>query len=173
MTEQQPRADVAIILQNAGVDLDALTRAREATLHAATPVLGAAQAVIDHRGTPGTSHRVHALRVTLEHLVAHDPVSAVVVAAAVWLDRYGSAGAPDRLHALQEAVDGLRGGTLGMTLEDAVESGAYTGRPEHLSDLFDDGPPCDTDPTAHEERLAYLEPDDGQDDDEPEISYGR
>jgi hypothetical protein len=26
-----------------------------------------------------------------------------------------------------------------------------------------DGPPCDVDPVAHEERLAYLEPDDGQD----------
>lgn len=25
-----------------------------------------------------------------------------------------------------------------------------------------DGPPCDVDPIAHEERLAYLEPDDGQ-----------
>lgn len=176
MTEHQPRADVAIILQNAGVDLDALTRAQQAAIDTAPPVLGAAQAVIDHRGEPGASARVHALSVALANLVARDPVSAVVVAAALWLDRYGSAGAPERLQDLQEAVDGLRGGTLGMTLEDAVESGEYTGRPEKLSDLFTDdepdGPPCDTDPVAHEERLAYLEPDNGQDD-EPEISYGR
>lgn len=173
MTEHQPRADVAAILQNARVDIAALASTRDAALGATLPVLAASRAVIDHRGAPGTSDRVQALRGTLDALVSIDPVSAVVVAAAVWLDRYGSAGAPDRLQDLQEAVDGLRGGTLGMTLEDAVESGAYTGRPEHLSDLFDDGPPCDTDPVAHEERLAYLEPDDGQDDDEPEISYGR
>jgi hypothetical protein len=172
MTEHQPRADVTAILEGAGVDLDAVAQRRELALTATAPVLGAAQAVIDHRGEPNASARVHALSVALEDLVAHDPVSAVVVAAAVWLDRYGSAGAPELLQDLQEAVDGLRGGTLGMTLEDAVERGAFTGRPEHLSDLFDDGPPCDTDPAAHEERLAYLEPDDGQDDD-PAISYGR
>lgn len=66
-----------------------------------------------------------------------------------------------------------------LTLEDAIESGQFTGRPQSVSDLFTDddertpeeimldanpdGPPCDVDPIAHEERLAYLEQDDGQD----------
>lgn len=137
MTEPQPRPDVVAILEGAGVDLDALTQRRELALTATAPVLGAAQAVIDHLGTPGTSDRVHALSVALQNLVARDPVSAVVVAAAVWLDRYGSAGAPGRLQNLIAAVGAMHDGTAGLTLEDAVESGAYTGRPEHLADLFD------------------------------------
>jgi len=164
MTEHQPRADVAAILQNAGVNLDAVAQRRELALTATAPVLGAAQAVIDHRGEPNTSARVHALTVALEDLVAHDPVSAVVVAAAVWLDRYGSAGAPERLQDLQEAVDGLRGPKIEREGIEALFAAAE--RPF-------DGPPCDTDPAAHEDRLAYLEPDDGQDGDEPAISYGR
>lgn len=207
MTEHQPRADVAAILQNARVDIAALASTRDAALGATLPVLAASRAVIDHRGAPGASDRVQALRGTLDALVSIDPVSAVVVAAAVWLDRYGSAGAPDRLQDLQEAVDGLRAGTPRPTdaeLQQFAADPTQWGEPEQVltgsaaataaradldaagfdgaafdqrmgrPDLFtDDGPPCDTDPVAHEERLAYLEPDDGQDDDEPETSYGR
>lgn len=149
MTEPQPRPDVVAILERAGVDLDAHAQHRELALTVTAPVLGAAQAVIDHQGAPGASDRVHALQVALEHLVARDPVSAVVVAAAVWLDRYGSAGSPSRLQDLQAAVHALSDGPRpGISLEDAVESGEYTGRPEHLSDLFDSA-------------------------DEPEADYGR
>jgi hypothetical protein len=165
MTKTPDAPDMDEILRAAGaagVDLDALDASREAAL-GTLPVLAAARDVIDRRSTSGAAGRVQTLRDALEHLMAVDPVSAVVVTAALWLDRYGSSGAPERLANLQDAVDVLHGGTLGMTLENAVESGAYTGRPDHLSDLFTDAPPCDVDPVAHEERLAYLEPDDGQD----------
>jgi hypothetical protein len=107
---------------------------------ATSTFVDAAERVIDNLGTTGASTRVQDLRAALDDLTAHDPVSAVVASAARWLDRYGSAGAPERLHDLQDAVDALRGPVL-----------------EH-----DDGPPCDTDPVAHEERLAFLEPDEGQ-----------
>lgn len=107
---------------------------------ATSALVDAAERIFDNLGTPGASDRVITLRAALDDLTAHDPVSGVVAAVARWLDRYGSTGALERLADLRDAVDTLRGPVL-----------------EH-----DDGPPCDTDPVAHEERLAFLEPDEGQ-----------
>ena len=158
MTEPQPRPDVAAILEGAGVDLDAVARRRELALTVTATVLGAAQAVIDHRGEPGAMARCVTLRAALDELRAHDPASAVVIAAALWADRPERPSAPERLVDLQEAVDALRPPVI---TDPATARGlevmfAAAERPF-------DNPPCDVDPIAHEERLAYLEPDDGQD----------
>lgn len=105
-------------LQNSGVDLDAIDGRRQDALAATPPVLAAAGVAVDLMGTPGASSRVDALRVAIEQLLARDPVSAVVVAAALWVDRYGSSGAPVRLADLQSAVDTLRQPTVGQVIPD-------------------------------------------------------
>lgn len=99
------------ILTDAGVDLDLLDARREAALGATPPVLAAAQTAIDNLRTPGVEVRVRGLQAALAQLVALDPVSAVIVAAAVWVDRYGTSGTTARLLDLQDAVDGLGGPT--------------------------------------------------------------
>lgn len=125
------------------------TRDRDALL---TALQVAGRDVIDLRGTAGAMARTQRLAGILDALVKSDPELAVVVTAALWLDRYGTAGAPERMVDLQDALDNLAAPTPGEL--DALANPAVAG-------LF--GPPCDVDPIAHEERLAYLEPDDGQD----------
>lgn len=152
------------VLQNAGVDLEQLEQRRELAAAMLPPVLAAARGVIDNLGKPGAAARFGTLADAVENLTQNDPISAVVVAAAIWADRYGSAGAPERLTDLQDAVDGLH--RPRRVPQEAITDAEYITGPEKLSDLFTDdpdGPPCDVDPVAHEERLAYLEPDDGQD----------
>lgn len=122
-----------------------------------TALQTAAQDVIDKRGTPGAMARTETLRHVLGALIQHDAQLAVVVTSALWLDRYGTAGAPERMGDLQDALDNLPAPT--STELDALAN------PAVAASLIDalDGPPCDVDPVAHEDRLAYLEPDDGQD----------
>lgn len=158
MTDPKPRPDVAAILEGAGVNLDAVAQRRELALTVTATVLGAAQAVIDHRGEPGAMARCVTLRAALDELRAHDPASAVVIAAALWADRPERPSAPERMVDLQDALDNLpaptsteldalanpavaaavdRHGWAGPgTLEDAIESGAYTGQRQSVHDVL-------------------------------------
>lgn len=123
-----------------------------------TALQTAAQDVIDKRGTPGAMARTETLRHVLGALIQHDAQLAVVVTAALWLDRYGTAGAPERMVDLQDALDNLpaptsteldqlanpavaaavdRHGWAGPgTLEDAIESGQYTGQRQSVHDVL-------------------------------------
>ena len=149
-------------LEAAGVDVDALMQRRELALAAErhtllTAVQVAAQDVIDQRGTAGAMKRTAALRATLDALTVNDAQLAIAIKAALWLDRYGTAGAPERMGDMQDALDNLRPPTFDLhaIAERHVAMGLIEANPY--------SPPCDVDPVSHEERLAYLEPDDGQD----------
>lgn len=113
------------VLQNAGVDLEQLEQRRELAAAMLPPVLAAARGVIDNLGKPGAAARFGTLADAVENLTQNDPISAVVVAAAIWADRYGSAGAPERLTDLQDAVDGLHRPELGTIIDITPEQEAY------------------------------------------------
>lgn len=138
-------------LEAAGIDLVGLERRRNYALGASLPVLTTARDAVENIGRPGAGTRFHALQDAIATMTAADPTMAVIVAAARWTDRYGSSGAPARLSDLTDTIEHLhdgyaeppeapavdRHGWAGPgTLEDAIESGAYTGQRQSVHDVL-------------------------------------
>lgn len=107
----------AAAMEAAGIDLAELQVRRETGGLLLLDVMTAARAVSQGIGKRGSEQRRIQLGDALDALTAHDPTSAVLVAAAVWSDRYGSAGAPARLADLQDAVEALSTPTIGTVVE--------------------------------------------------------
>lgn len=89
--------------------------------HELLDVMTAARAVSENIGTPGATLRRVQLGDALDALMAADPTSAALVAAAIWSDRYGTSGSPARLADLQDAVEALQDATTGTVVESTPE----------------------------------------------------